>query len=191
MLEASFAPFVNFNVGLSYGAIGAIGNTELEWQSLPGIHLRYRVFDETHDIPAIMLGLQTQGRGVFTNDEFRVQSPGLFLALSKNFELAGWLGLHGGVHYSFETVERNRDINAYLGAEKTVGSIFSLVLEYNLTLAQDHSSLLERTGLLNIALRAYLGKGVTVELQLQDILQHYNNTSGITRTIAIESVSRW
>lgn len=192
MAEWSLAPLTGVNIGMSFGGSNIIGEGTPEWQHLPGLHLRLRPIDETQTFPALVLGVSTQGRGVYNtaSKQFQVQSPGVFAAASKSFRWLGTMALHGGVHYSFELAPAKRVINPYIGIEKSVGSSCALHLEYNAGLYAENSPLLAQQGLLNAAVRYSFGQGFTLEFQLQDILQHYQNAQNSTRTLAIEYVGR-
>ncbi len=117
--------FTNFSFGLSYGAANLIGSGNPDWYSLPGINARIRLFDETETIPAITLGFDSQGKGIYddASNRFEIKSPGFFAAVAKNFELLGYLSLHGGINYSLERDDDDKDLNGWIGLEKTIGGI--------------------------------------------------------------------
>ncbi len=190
MAEFSAGIFTNFNAGISFGGTGVIGSNTPVWQKLPGVHVRFRPFDETRSFPAILIGVNTQGRGAYSEaaQEFQVQSPGVFLAISKSFRWLGTLAWHGGINYSFEPPADDRQINGYLGFEKSIGAALSVAVEYNAALQGRSSPLVEEGGLLNAGVRCSLGRGFTLELQFQDMLRHYRNTDDITRTLSVEYI---
>jgi hypothetical protein len=195
MADVSLSPLQNFNVGLSYAGAGFLGNGAIVLQGIPGFHIRWRPLDETMTLPALLLGFQTQGRGqpFATNNFFgryETNSPGLFLAVSKNFTFLGSLALHGGVNYSFDAGTQSSP-NIYVGLEKTIGSVVSLSAEYNTTLDNpaDAASTMARRGLLNVALRVFTGKGFTFELQVRDLLRNLRSANGVYRTLRMEYVA--
>ncbi len=192
MVDFSIAPLTNLNVGLSYSGAGLLGNSGVVFQGLPGFHVRWRPLDETRTIPAVLVGLNTQGRGFPNiNGRFQTHSPGVFVAVSKNFALWGSLALHGGINYSFEPALADRRLNAYIGLEKTLGSIVSLTAEYNA--AFDNPYTMRYTGfnggfggLLNFGVRVATGKGFTFELQARDVLQNLRGSATLYRTLRME-----
>ncbi len=188
MIEWSLAPFQDFNVGIAFGGTGLIGNGAIEWQKAPGLHARYRILNETQSLPALLLGFSSQGRGKYDSDSerFATQSPGIYAALSKSFEMLGRLDLHAGVNYSFEPSPDDRTANLYLGLNKSIGAIFSLAAEYNATFFDNYREMLDHRGLLNASARCALGKGFTLEFQVRDILSHFRDASNPTRTLTIE-----
>ena len=193
LVEFGAGLLTNLNAGISFGGTQVIGGGTPVWQNLPGFHVRFRAIDETRVFPAILLGASTQGRGRFSEQtkEFQVQSPGVFLAVSKSFRWLGTVAWHGGVNYSFEAPPDARQINAYLGFEKSIGSPVSVNVEYNAALYGSRSALVEEGGLLNVALRCSFGRGFTLEFQVQDLLEHYRGSDGATRTLAVEYIGRF
>lgn len=196
-LSAEFAisPFTNFMLAISYGGIGLIGEGEPTMQDLPGIHIRYRVLDETMSAPAILIGISTQGKGEWDTQEkrFQTMSPGLYIASSKVFRWwAGFVALHGGLNYSFEPKTEDRMANFYAGLEQSIGSFASLTFEYNLNLDEKINSknsneqILDNRGMLNSSLRFFLSQNLVFELQMRDLLRHRANTKSFTRYLGIE-----
>jgi len=104
--------------------------------------------------------------------------------------MLGYLGIHGGVNYSLENGDGNRNVNFYVGADKTIGSDISLVAEYNFGL---NDNMVDTTGLarpgpgyLNAGIKWSVGNGFTVEFDYKNILDL--KKTGSLRTIRIEYV---
>ena len=56
----------NFTLGISFGVSNFIGDGDMKKnKSYPEVQIKYRVFDETDKIPAMLIGIDTQGRGKF------------------------------------------------------------------------------------------------------------------------------
>jgi hypothetical protein len=186
MVEFNVSPLTNLMLGLSFGGTGFLGNSGVSFQALPGFHARFRFLDETVTLPAIIAGVSTQGRGSFSGGRFETQSPGVFVAASKNFAFLGSFALHAGVCYSFEQQGPERLPNIYAGFEKTIGNVVSLTAEYNATL--DDAYMRSRGGLLNAGLRVNTGRGFTIEVQARDILRHLRNANLPYRLVRIEFI---
>jgi hypothetical protein len=190
MANISFAPLTNVNVGISYAGAGFLGNSPIIIQGIPGFNVSWRPVDETLTVPAFLLGLQTQGRGLpLGNGRFETHSPGIYIAASKNFSLLGSLALHGGINYSFEPAPADRRPNLWFGLEKTLGTVVSLTAEFNTTF--DNPYTMRRIGLLNAGLRVATGMGFTFELQLRDLLLNLNSSSAVYRIIRMEYIGRF
>jgi hypothetical protein len=186
------APFGNFNMGISFSGVNFIGTGDIEWQEIPGVHLRFRPFDETLYIPAFTLGISTQGSGAYLNgsDRFEVFSPGLYLAASKNFDWwAGSFSLHGGINYSFEPPADQRAPNLYAGVEHSIGPAGSFNFEYNANIDDGNTSIVDSRGMLNASLRWSVARGLTLGLQLRDMLGRHKNSTGFTRFVTLEYIS--
>lgn len=183
--------FNNVSFGISYGGSNIIGTGSIDWYQWPGINIRVRLLDERNSLPAITLGFDSQGTGRYFDDESRYtfKSPGFFAAVSKNFELLGFLALHATGNYSLEGTDGDNFVNLMIGAEKTIGSEVSFIIEYNFAFNDNSSDFGDGKGYLNAGLRWSVGNGFTVEFDLRDILQNSKfNTSSADRGMKIEYV---
>ncbi|MBM2815831.1 MAG: hypothetical protein HW421_2593 [Ignavibacteria bacterium] len=193
-LELSAAPFESFSMAIAFSGSNIIGSDEPVFQKYPGVHIRYRLLDETISFPAITAGISTQGRGIYskTHERFATLSPGLFLASSKAFRWAlGQLSFHGGIGFSFEAATPDKAPNYWLGLEQSVGNNFSFNLEYNAQLDDNNRLYLSKRGLLNAAFRLSVAGGLTLELSARDLLIHQTRLRGFTRFIGLEFISRF
>ena len=145
----------SLTLGLSYGMHGIIGAEEPDFNPLPGFHVKYRMFDETNARPAFLLGINTQGTGVFTEiNKFKIKKEngdieiveetykryekkalGFFLSLSKNWDFFGNLGIHFGVNNNIWEKTANEaddgDFNYFIGLDKEINRSFSILFEYD------------------------------------------------------------
>ena len=186
--------FNRLTFGLSYGGTNVIGSGAVDWNKLPGVNIRFRLLDETPAFPAITLGFDSQGKSTYLSDysRYEYKSPGFFAAASKYFNVLGYLGFHGGINYSLENGDGNKNVNFYVGADKTIGSDISAVAEYNFGLNDNYpNGLPDRLsrpgpGYLNAGIRWSVGNGFTVEFDYKNLLNLKD--SGSLRTIRIEYV---
>jgi hypothetical protein len=177
--------------GISYGGTGIIGNSKPQWNSLPGVNVRYRIIEESLGFPAVTFGFDSQGRGVYYDSLKRYdrKSPGFFAVGSKNFDFLGYLTLHGGLNYSLENTD-DKDLNFYLGAEKTLGSEITIAAEYDAGLNDNSPKAFgKRNGYLDAAAKWSIGGGLTLEFQLTNLLDNAKNTSSISRSLRLEYVN--
>lgn len=192
LAKFSFSPFSNFNFGLSMSGTEIIGKEDIQWQNLPGIQIKARIFDERLTTPAVTAGLETQGTGAYYNaaKHFAVYSPGLYLALSKNF---GWrfgeVAVHGGINYSFEPNASDKSVNFFAGTEISFTEYTSLCFEYNACKEKYFGLSNKNADLLNASLRANIF-GLTFEFIVRDILDNHKSLSG-TRSVGIEYITRF
>jgi hypothetical protein len=164
-----------FSFGISYGGSNIIGSGQIDWYKLPGIDVRAKVMDETVLLPALTLGFDSQGKGEYYSDlqRYQIKSPGFFAAGSKNFEFLGYFSVHGVVNYTLEREDGDKDLNLGVGFEKTVGSKVSIVGEYDFAINDNTGSALGKgNGYLNLGARWSVGDGLTLGLNLRDLLDN-------------------
>jgi len=184
--------FDRFMIGVSYGGRNIIGRGDPEWNELPGVLIKYRLFEESR-LPALVLGFDSQGFGLWSDslDRYEVKAKGLFVAASKNFSL-GWLGtlgLHGGANYNTFEDRDDRNLNGFVGLDKSVGEQISLLAEYNLGLDDNAWKALGRNrGYLNAGLRWLFARQLGIELDFKDVLKNQKDVTSISRELRITYV---
>lgn len=184
--------FKDLLIGISYSGIDIVGSSKLsdiDFQGLPGIFLKYRLLDETISIPAIAIGLSTQGFGAFSSSSKRFEtfSPGFFIICSKSFKnQLGFFSAHFGTNYSFEPLPKNRALNFFLGVQQEYKNAIALNIEYNATLDEIAGEYLKSKGLLNLSLQIYINDNFTIALIGKDLLLHFKNRTSIERKIFLQ-----
>jgi hypothetical protein len=183
----------SFSFGISYGGENIIGSGKINWYKLPGVNIKVRVMDETFALPALAMGFDSQGKGKYLNDydRYEIKSPGFYAAASKNFEMLGYLGVHGIINYSLERQDGDKDLNIAFGMEKTLGKRISFLLEYNIAFNDNTASAIGKgNGYLSMGIRYSITDGFTLGLDLRDLLQNKRITDdSVDRGIFIEYVS--
>ena len=191
LVSTSVGLFDRLLLGISYGGAGIVGNTSPVWNNVPGFSLKARIIEESVALPAIALGFESQGKETYIErlDRYTIKSLGFYAVASKNYQAMGYLSLHGGVNYSLERADGDSDPNFFVGAEKTLGPIISVLAEYNLGLNDSNKDALGRgRGYLNAGIRASLGSGFTIGFNLKDIVRNQQTTSIGNRTLKCEFV---
>ena len=184
--------FNRLSLGVSYGGSKFIGAEKATMNSVPGANVKLRLIEENTALPAVALGFDSQGREGYIKelDRYNIKSPGLYAVGSKNYSLAGFISVHGGVNYSFERGDNDRDVNFFLGLEKTVGPAVSLVAEYNRGSNDSNGIASTRgRGYLNMGIRWSIGGGLTLGVDLKDLVKNRENVSVGNRTVRIEYLS--
>ena len=180
-------------IGVSYGGSGLVGGDSPTMNDVPGMQLKVRVLDESRTVPAVALGFDSQGRGEYdpSQDRYTFKSPGVYAVVSKNSDFLGYLTMHAGGNYSLEKGDGDDDLNAYVGAEKTIGGALSLTAEYDFAFNDnDHDARGKGRGYLNAALRWSIGSGLTLSVVLQDLLQNGGNNVFALRSLRLEYVTQ-
>jgi len=167
--------FDGVSFGISYGGSNIIGTGGIDWYKLPGINIRARIVEENQSMPALTVGFDSQGKGTYDSqlDRYQIKSPGFFVASSKNFEFLGYLSLHGVINYSLERQDGDKDLDIGVGFEKTIGSKISLIGEYDLASNDNTGAAFGKgNGYLNMGIRWSVGDGLTLGLNLRDLLDN-------------------
>lgn len=184
--------FENFSFGISYGGANIIGSGKVDWYNLPGVNIRFRIIDENESLPGILIGFDSQGKGILFDDpeRFEIKSPGLFAAASKNFEFLGYMSVHGLINYSLENNDLDKDFNLGIGVEKTIGSKVSLIAEYDFAINDNTgNSFGSGNGYLNMGIRWSIFDGFTLGLDLRNLLDNKKfNSSKADRGIFVEYI---
>ncbi|MGA9116248.1 MAG: hypothetical protein WB626_05680, partial [Bacteroidota bacterium] len=129
LLGVELGLFDRLHAEIWYGGSRVVGTDDPAMNRAPGFHLKVRVLDESPVLPAVAIGFDSQGKDGFLKDlnRYRLKSPGFYAALSRNYALAGHLSIHGGVNYTLERGDGDRDVNLFAGAEKSLGPALSLL----------------------------------------------------------------
>jgi len=178
--------------GISYGGGNLIGAGKLSWYKFPGVNIKFRLFKESVLMPSLLLGFDSQGKGEYfdSSSRYSIKSPGFFASASKNFALLGYLSIHGTLNYSLESEDGDNFVNLTVGVEKTIGSILSVLAEYDFALNDNKTiSFGNGKGYLNVGARISLGEGFTFGLDLRDMLKNKKwSPSSADRAIRIEYI---
>lgn len=180
-----------FSFGISYGGSGIIGQSEVKMDPSPGVNVKLRIFEESTIIPAIAIGFDSQGKGPYIDStkRYTIKSPGFYAVASQNYAIWGNLSLHGGIHFSTERDDGDKDANMFIGAEKSLGKDISLVGEYDFGINDNNDNALGRgKGYLNLGLRWSWGKGLIIGLDLKNITKNQTGISLGNRTIYMEYI---
>jgi len=181
--------FERLSFGISFGGSRLIGAQSPIMNDIPGINLRIRVVEESLVLPAIAIGFDSQGKDGYIKeqDRYLIKSPGFYAVASKNYLLLGYFSIHGGVNYSLERGDDDRDVNIFAGVEKTIGPILSLVAEYNLGLNDNSGKAIGKgRGYVNAGLKVSIGNGLTLGVNMKDIIKNGRDITVANRTVRIE-----
>ena len=187
----------NFSFGVSFGVQNLIGENKPSInKTTPEVQIKYRVFDESEKMPALVYGLDTQGRGLYhavdsitsnkdsiiTLNRYDQKAWGIYMVMSKNWNLLGNLGLHAGISKSLsENGDGDKDINFFFGIDKELNRSFSLLVEYdaalNDNLGEGDYALNDITfgkgkGYLNAGIRWAISPNLMLEINFNDINQN-------------------
>lgn len=188
LLGFSVGVFDRVDLGISYGGSRLIGPDDPVMNVVPGFIVKVRLLEEQMFLPALAVGFDSQGKDGYLKDldRYVVKSPGFFVAVSKNYVFLGFLSIHGGVNYSLERADGDRNANAYAGIEKTLGPFVSAIGEYNI--AANDGGLGKGRGYLNAAMKWSISGGLTLGINFKDLLKNRGQVTVADRTVSIEYI---
>ena len=185
----------NFSFGVSFGVQNLIGGNKPSInKTTPEVQIKYRIFDESVKKPALVYGLDTQGRGLYhavdsifthgifdstvTLNRYDQKAWGMYMVMSKNWNFLGNLGLHAGISKSLsENDDGDKDPNVFFGFDKELNRSFSFLVEYDAALNDDDHTLNDITfgrgkGYLNAGIRWAMSPNLMLEINFNDINQN-------------------
>ncbi|MGH2570413.1 MAG: YjbH domain-containing protein [bacterium] len=163
------------SLGGAYGGMQLIGDGRPDWYPEPAFALKIRLLEEDYSVPALAVGIDTEGRGYFDEERGRYQykSRGLYLVLSKNYAWYGDFSFHGGINRSLEEGD-DESINPFLGFEKSLGWSAGFALEYDVALndREIDGAYGKGRGYLNGSLRWASSSGMGFQFSVRDMLKN-------------------
>jgi hypothetical protein len=175
------------SIGLSFGGEQIIGDQEVDWYPRVEPAIRYRVIEESQALPALILGYETQGYGVYLGGRYQIKSKGVFLAASKNYTgPLGQFGVHGGLNLSREDSDDDDDLSGWVGLDKSINAELGLVAEYDLaTNDNNRSALGSGDGYLNLGAHWSVVPSLSLSLLLKNLLGNGEGGADLSRELAV------
>ncbi len=174
-----------FMFGISFGGFGIIGNDEITWNKQPGVQIKYRLVDESMAAPALLIGFNSRGYGSYIDslDRYENKAKGFYAVCSKNFQLLGNFGLHGGINYNpIEIKDGDKDPSFFVGLDKDINSELSVVLEYDAALNDNEKNVISLgKGYLNAGIRWSFAQNFHFELDFNNILLNHDKVEFVNR----------
>ncbi len=134
-----------FMMGISFGGEGVISDKDPDWNPSIEFGLKFRLIDEMEYFPAVSIGFSSQGSGEYDKNlqRYAFKSRGFYAVASRSFYFYQWTaGWHAGVNYSRENkVDEEKDVNVFAGFDATFKYNLALMVEYDIGLNDDRSTL--------------------------------------------------
>jgi len=171
-----------FMVGMSFGGENVIGEGEPDWNPRIEFAAKYRLINESWALPAFVIGYDSQGDGAYDDslDRYTYKSKGFYAVMSKGYA-AGEIpfGLHGGVNYSLENDDEDKDISIFFGADLMIGDNLGLVAEYDLGSNDDKAKELfgQGYGYLNVGVQWIFSQRLFLQFNLKNLLLNRKDVS--------------
>jgi hypothetical protein len=194
MVGANVGLFDNFQFGVSYGAENVVGEKEPIWHKQPGFNVRFRIINETLQMPAIAIGVDTQGHGAYHSDlkRYDIKSKGAYAVVSKNFRFLGMIGFDFGTNYTFEKEDDKTALDFFAGMYKSVGQNLLVFADFSMGLNDNcqNSEVTGRSrGYFNTGLQFRVSDQLTLKLLMKDLFKNRESTELFDRSIMIDY--RW
>jgi hypothetical protein len=192
--ESSFlvSAYVGFReivqIGASFGAQNMFEHGNPVVNDYPGFHARIRFMQEGERVPALALGFDSQGYGVYHEglERYDRKSPGFYGVLSKNWvPLLGQLSLHGGVSWSTENKDDN-DPNLFGAMDWTFFEHLAFLLDVDAGLNDNEDTSFGSGGVyVDAGIGWYFSQGLFVSLAFRDLTDNFAPTPGVSRELDI------
>jgi hypothetical protein len=188
--------------GVSFGGLNIIGDRDVEWNKTAGINFSYRLLEETLSIPALVLGVDTQGYGPYweknegddegtaaqqeMSDRYTNKSKGFYAVVSKGY--TSWLktSLHAGANLSLERSDGDKDPNLFVGLDLLLSRDVAFYCEYDFAINDDQvRGVNNGKGLLNAGLRWAFSESVYIEFNFKDLIAEKSSDGNASRVLRI------
>lgn len=169
-----------------YGGENVIGDGKVNWNPQIGVELRARIIDESFALPAIAIGFSTQGWEGYQKalDRYTIKARGFYVVASRNYQLLGNFGFHGGINKSIENDDRDNDINVFVGMDKELYNGIELLIDYDFALNDNgHYAIGEGNGYLNIGIRWAVTQNYYFEIDFKNLTKNRPHITEISREI--------
>ena len=173
-------------IGVAYGGENLLGEGGVNWNPRVEFISKIRVVKESYGLPALVIGYDSQGSGAFNDSarRYTIKSKGFYAALSKYYYWGkALLGFHGGLNYSLETKDNDKNPDFYGGADLMFNDQIVAEATYDFAFNDDRGSSLygKGRGYFDLALRWLYSETLQLEFQLKNLLQNRKGATTISR----------
>jgi hypothetical protein len=189
-----------FTLGVSYGSEGIISERPPNWNPRVEFNVKLSLVDEGLVTPAMTLGFCSQGYGSYIDTGFAdkegrysFKSKGFYGVASKNYPFYNWqVGLHGGVNYSMEQDDDDKNLDFFVGLDSRLNKDVGFVMEYDFATNDDGSrSVGKGRGYLNMAIQWLYAENLVMEIILKNLVENRKGVKDIWRGLRVTYVERF
>jgi len=178
-------------LGMSYGAQNVFDHGNPSANDYPGFQIRVRLIGEALRTPAIALGFDSQGRGVYhaSLERYDRKSTGFYAVASKNFALIlGEVSLHGGVSWSTEQKD-DRDPTLFAATEWLLFQRLSFLLAVDPAFNDNGSTSLGKGGFyIDAGVGWYFAEYANVTLTFRDLTENFGPVPDVSRELQVNLI---
>lgn len=190
-----------FMVGVSYGSEGIIAEAPPNWNPRVEFNVKLSLVDEGLVFPAASIGFCSQGYGSYVDTgygddkgRYSFKSKGFYAVASKNYPLYSWqVGFHGGVNYSMEQDDNDKNLDFFVGFDTRLNKDVGLVLEYDFATNDNitKTSIGNGRGYLNLAIQWMYADNLVMEILLKNLNDNRKGVADIWRGLRVTYVERF
>lgn len=178
-----------FSIGLAYGASKALSDTTPDWNPRLEFQIKYQLLKQGVGLPSIAVGYSSQGYGPYNEDlkRYQVKSPGFYLSFTKDLNLyTNPASIHWGVDYSLEN-KNDSDPSVFVGFNTDLGGDMLFLSEYDFALNDNkrEGPYGRGRGFLNMGVAWYLTDGLSLELDLRNLMRNRVDADAIDREVRL------
>jgi hypothetical protein len=175
-------------LGASFGAQNLFGYGSPSLNDYPGFQARVRLVGEGERMPALALGFDSQGIGIYDEaiERYDRKSPGFYAVASKNYALiVGEMSFHGGLSWSLENVDDD-DPTAFAGADWTLFERLSLQVVVDGAFNDDAASSFGEGGVyVDGKIGWYFGDYLNLAVAFRDLTGNFGPAPGVSREFQV------
>lgn len=166
--------------GISYGASNLMGAGDPQFYHQFGVQIRILALEQGLISPAVILGFDNQGYGLYEDSRYEIMSKGLYCQLGEIFDYPGIKIVPSlGVNYSFEESGR---LDMFGGIKFGFGTTTQFLADYSPNFGDPQD---KNKGYFNTALRFIFYEQLFFEFALRDLLDNSMNNQQLNRMIKI------
>ena len=183
-VSVGFKEIVQF--GLSYGAQKVFDHGNPVINDYPGFQARIRLVGEGEKVPALAIGFNSQGQGIYHKslERYDRKSVGFYAVASKNYALMlGEISVHGGLSLSTERKDDN-DPTVFGSTEWILFERLSFLLTVDGAF-NDNEDVSFGTGgvYLDAGVGWYFAEYANVTVAFRDLTDNFGPRPGVNREI--------
>jgi hypothetical protein len=174
-------------IAISYGGEYVIEERKPDWYPDMEFAVKLRLVHETYLLPALAIGYDGQGNGPYDDSlkRYTYKAKGFYGVISKNYLMFEEIpvGLHGGINYSLEDKDEDRDISIFLGCDMRFSQSLGVVAEYDLATNDDRARnpYGKGNGYLNAGVQWFFSDNLLMEFDFKNILNNKKNVYSLDR----------
>jgi len=183
-MSIGFKELIQF--GLSYGAQNVFDNGNPAINDYPGFQARIRIVGESEKVPALAIGFNSQGQGVYHRslERYDRKSVGFYAVASKNYALMlGEISVHGGLSLSTERKDDN-DPTIFGSSEWVLFERLSFLLAVDGALNDNENTSFGQGGVyVDAGVGWYFGEFANITLAFRDLTDNFGPMPGVSREL--------